>query len=169
MDREEVCRQLSAAVAADDPARQLELAAGVFAAHFAVQLHEVGLFRFDATGRTATFLWPPQDLGSAVKIPVKLFTTSQVSITARELQGSVDNAFASTPHLHMFEQALTEHEHRLPLQKVMTAPGLKDGKLQWVVQISRKGRTREDAGPDFTAADLQRLEILADCLANLDI
>lgn len=166
MNLETVYRQLSEIVATAPPEQCLEQIAGVFAAHFAVSPHEVGLFKFDAAGRTATFLWPPQNLGSTVKIPVKLFTTSLVSTTARERNGSIDNSFAETPHLHMFEQALTEREHRQPLQKVMTAPGIKDDKLLWIVQISRKGQTREAAGPDFTTEQLRQLEVLADCLAN---
>lgn len=166
MSMQTVYRQLSEIVAATPPEQCLEQVAGIIAAHFKVSPHEVGLFKFDAAGRTATFLWPPQALGSAVKIPVKLFTTAQVSTTAREKRGSIDNAFADTPHLHMFEQALTEREHRLPLQKVMTAPGLKDDKLLWIVQVSRKGQTREEAGPDFTIEQLRHLEVLADCLAN---
>lgn len=101
-----------------------------------------------------------------MKIPVKLFTTSMVSATARDRRGSIDNAFAATPHLHMFEQTLTEREHRLPLQKVMTAPGGQEDQLLWIGQISRKGETREEAGPDFTDAQLRELEVLADCLAN---
>ncbi|TLM63139.1 MAG: hypothetical protein FDZ69_12420 [Deltaproteobacteria bacterium] len=166
MSLELTYRKLSELVAAAPPEQQLEQVAGILAAHFRVSPHEVGLFRFDAAGRTATFLWPPQDLGSAVKIPVKLFTTSLVSTTARDQRGSIDNAFADTPHLHMFEQALTEREHRLPLQKVMTAPGMTEEKLLWIVQISRKGRTRAEAGADFTPAQLRELEVLADCLAN---
>lgn len=166
MSLETVYRRLSELVAGAPPEQQLEAVAAILAEHFMVSSHEVGLFKFDAAGRTATFLWPPQDLGSAVKIPVKLFTTSLVSATARDKRGSIDNAFAATPHLHMFEQALTEREHRLPLQKVMTAPGVKEDQLLWIVQISRKGETREAAGPDFTDEQLRQLEVLADCLAN---
>jgi hypothetical protein len=166
MSMDIVYRQLSETVAATPAEQCLEQVARILAAHFEVSAHEVGLFKFDAAGRTATFLWPPQSLGSTVKIPVKLFTTAQVSTTARDRRGSIDNAFADTPHLHMFEQALTEHEHRLPLQKVMTAPGLKDDRLIWIVQISRKGQTRAEAGPDFTDEQLRQLEVLADCLAN---
>lgn len=164
---EEYCRKLDEAINHPEPGRRLELAARVLADCFAVRDHEVGLFQLDDPGRTATFLWPPQHLGSTLKIPIKLFTTSLVSATAQKLHGSIDNAFASTPHLHMFEQTLTEQEHRLPLQKIMTAPGVKDGRLRWIVQISRKGRTLEEAGPDFTSDQLRRLEALAGCLANL--
>jgi hypothetical protein len=166
MNLETTYRQLSELVAGAAAEQRLESVAAILAEHFKVSPHEVGLFKFDASGRTATFLWPPQDLGSTVKIPVKLFTTSLVSATARDKHGSIDNTFAATPHLHMFEQALTEREHRLPLQKIMTAPGMKEDQLLWIVQISRKGASREEAGPDFTDEQLRQLEVLADCLAN---
>jgi len=169
MTTDTFCRKLTELVTASVTEQRLEIVAHELAAHFAVKPHEVGLFKFDSAGRTAAFVWPPQQLANTLKIPVKLFNTALVSTTAQQLRGSIDNAFAQTPHLHMFEQALTEREHRLPLQKVMTAPGLKEDRLQWIIQISRKGHTRDEAGPDFTAEELNRLETVAGCLATLPL
>jgi len=44
------------------------------------------------------------------------------------------------------------------IQKLMSVAIVnKEGQVQGVIQVSRKGATRNTAGPDFTDADLQRL------------
>lgn len=167
MNVETFCRHLEHAVAAAWPEQRLETLAGELALFFRVDPHEVGLFKLETDGRMAVFVWPPHRMDTAIKIPVSSFTTSLISATARQRQGSIDNAFASTRHLHMFEHALTDKEHCVPLQKVMTAPAVKNDKLVWIVQISRKAKSLSEADPDFTNLELKQLEQIAQTLPDL--
>jgi hypothetical protein len=48
----------------------------------------------------------------------------------------------------------------------MSAPIIADGRVVGVVQISRKGRTPADAGPDFTRKDLRELVSITDVLGR---
>ena len=48
----------------------------------------------------------------------------------------------------------------------MSCPILADDKAVGVIQISRKGATPLDAGPDFMPADLQKLVAIARTLAK---
>jgi hypothetical protein len=47
------------------------------------------------------------------------------------------------------------------IQKIMSAPILEGQRVHGVVQISRKGRSPVDAGPDFTQKDLGTLTSLS--------
>ena len=69
----------------------------------------------------------------------------------------------------MFELSLAEKEHCIPLQKVMSAPCVDGDVLRWIIQVSRKGHTAEEAGADFTAQDLARLEQIAATVATLPL
>jgi len=167
MNVETFCRHLEHAVVAAWPEQRLETLANELALFFRVDPHEVGLFRLETDGRLAVFVWPPHRLDTAIKIPVSSFTSSLISATARERKGTIDNTFASTKHLHMFEHALSDKEHCVPLQKVMTAPAVKNDKLAWIIQVSRKARTLDEAGPDFTSLELAHLERIAGTLPEL--
>ncbi|NJC87821.1 MAG: hypothetical protein FIB02_04705 [Desulfuromonas sp.] len=169
MNAKSFCEHLVAVLTTAGAEQRLALLAGELAVYFKVQPHEVGLFRFEGEARTASFVWPPHRLGQEVRIPVHLFTGSLVSATARQRRGSINNAFAATPHLHVFEQGLAERDHCIPLQKVMTAPGLEGERLRWIVQVSRKGATPAEAGPDFTAVQLEELEVIAQFLVELPL
>jgi len=48
----------------------------------------------------------------------------------------------------------------------MSAPILLDRKIVGVIQVSRKGKTASDAGPDFTHPQLRELKAVADTLAE---
>lgn len=167
MHTDTFCRHLAAVLATAAAEHRLEALAGELAGFFKVQSHEIGLFKLDKTGRSALFVWPPHRLAQEVRIPIKSFAASLVSATARTCRGSINNTFAATSHLHMFEHALVEREHCIPMQKVMTAPGADGEQLRWIVQISRKGRTLAEAGPDFTDEQLQELEVITRFIATL--
>jgi len=165
MTVESFCRHLSRILDAADGADPLELAAREIAAYFALQPHEVAFFKIDSAGRTATLRWPSSDTVAANAIPLKAFTTSLLAATVREKKGSIDNAFSKTRHLHMVEHSLADREQRLPVHKIMSAPFIRNGSIQWVLQVSRKGKTPEEAGIDFTETDLQNLLYIAQTTA----
>lgn len=160
------CRHLARLLLPLDPTARVAATAHELAGFFQVEPHEVGIFVVDSQQRTANFAWPPHT-GRAINLPLKSFTTSLVSATARERRGLIDNAFATTPHLHMFEHGLVEREQRQTIQKVMSVPVSHNQALRWIVQVGRKGNTAAEAGPDFTAENLQQLERIAEAIAPL--
>lgn len=148
--------------------QRLETAATEIAAFFAVTPHEVAFFQVESSGRSAVFRWPPQ-AGSTMNISLKSYGSSLVSATAREERGFINNAFVTTPHLHMFEHVLAEPQQRIPVQKIMSAKVSADGVLRGIIQVCRKGKSRDEAGADFTAEDLGQLEQIATILARFDL
>lgn len=148
------------------PRERLAVAAGEIAAYFGVDAHEVAYFQVDSGGRNAVFRWPPSN---NINIPLKSFSTSLLSATAREQRGFVNNAFATTPHLHMFEHALDEREQRVPVQKIMSVPLLDGSEVRGILQVCRKGRTLAEAGADFGDAELQELQQVGAVLAQFEL
>lgn len=168
MTAEDFCSHFTRILASAGSDLRLELAAREIAAFFAVEPHEVGIFLVDSGGRTASFRWPPHS-GSAINIPLKSFVSSLVAATARERCGIVDNDFAKTPHLHMFEHGLTERDQRVTVQRIMSVPvSAADGALCAILQVSRKGKTLEESGPAFSEFNLKALERIAVEFARLE-
>lgn len=168
MSIETLCPKLAKLLFAALPAARLETAAGEIATFFGVQTHEVAYFQLDANGRNATFRWPPQS-GLTLDVPIKSHGSSLLCTTAREERGFINNAFATTPHLHMFEHALAEREQRVPIQKIISAPIVKDGTVRGIVQVCRKGKSVADAGADFSETDLRNLEQINTVLARFEL
>ena len=55
-------------------------------------------------------------------------------------------------HVAFFESVKLK-EKAVPIQKMITVPILHGGEAVGVAQISRKGETPREAGPDFTPSD----------------
>jgi hypothetical protein len=49
---------------------------------------------------------------------------------------------------------------KLPIQKMVALPLFSGDKKLGVVEVSRKGKTPEEAGPNFTPEDAQALVVL---------
>jgi transcriptional regulator with GAF, ATPase, and Fis domain len=134
---------------------------------FQVKSDEVAIFHLIQNGNVLAFLYPLklQKVGS---IPM----TNTVSLavrTAREKRPEAINSFAQQKHPTVFEAVDLGVEHnreRNPIQKIMSAPLIADGKVMGVVQISRKGKNGPASGPDFTIKDLTALMATAGILAK---
>jgi transcriptional regulator with GAF, ATPase, and Fis domain len=134
---------------------------------FGVQHHEVAIFVLTTDGKFLRFV-VPEKLHSVGQIPTTS-TTSLVARTAREKRPEVINHFSVVPHASVFEAVpLVEEQRGDPIQKIMSAPVMHEKKVIGVMQISRKGKTSAESGPDFTQAQLRELrtvaEIVAPCL-----
>jgi GAF domain-containing protein len=93
-------------------------------------------------------------------------TNSLAARTARDKRPEVINHFSVVPHASVFEAVpLVEEQRGEPIQKIMSAPMIFEKKLIGVIQISRKGPSTADAGPDFTHPELRELKIIADTVA----
>jgi hypothetical protein len=129
---------------------------------FGVRSTEVGLlFRHEYFLK---FLFPVE-LQAAGSIP--LSGSAVAARTATLKRADVFNNFARVPHRSIFETIkLKDVEAPLPIQKLMSAPVLgTDGEAVGVVQISRKGDTSREAGPDFSKDNLDKLMVVATILS----
>jgi hypothetical protein len=77
----------------------------------------------------------------------------------------VINHFAFVPHASVFEAVPIGDQRGEPIQKIMSVPIVLDKKLVGVMQVSRKGKTGAEAGPDFTPMQLRELKAMADSVA----
>ncbi|NJD90475.1 MAG: hypothetical protein FIA91_03005 [Geobacter sp.] len=139
---------------------KLKFAAEGLAQIFSVRNHEVVLFSVNQKKHEITFVWP-LSMAKIGHIPLNAIN-SLVAKTANEQKSYLDNAFAGSRHLFIFEHMLAEKNERIPVQKIMSAPIIgADGVTVGVVQISRKATSPVEAGDDFTEGSLAALESLA--------
>jgi hypothetical protein len=133
--------------------------------NFALQPHEVAIFALTEDERFLYFV-VPEKLREVGRIPLTS-TNSLAARTVREKRPEVINHFSVVPHSSVFEAVpLIEEERGEPIQKIMSAPMTLDRKVTGVIQVSRKGRTAAEAGPDFTQTELRELKTIADALAH---
>ena len=143
-----------------DAAARLKCAAEGLAKAFAVKSHEVGLFAVNPKKHEINFVWP-LSMSKVGHIPLNAIN-SLVAKTANERKSYLDNAFAGSRHLFIFEHMLAEKSERIPVQKIMSSPIINgDGVVTGVVQITRKASSAVEAGADFTPENLAVLEAIA--------
>jgi hypothetical protein len=100
------------------------------------------------------------DLGT---IPVTKRDSIAVNIFNRG-QGEAINNVPMVKHVAFFE-SVKIRDRVSPIQKMVTVPIMHESQVVGVAQISRKGETPSEAGPDFTAADVTRAEDLFHAVA----
>lgn len=163
MRLEEICERLDALLSARQMAEEkVEAAVDAFSRIFGVQRHEVAIFTFDRERDCFSFAWP-LDMRHSGSIPFSA-NRSLLAVTAAERKGKLNNSFASTPHLFVFESFGREKSG--PIQRIMSAPMLKGDELKGVIQVCRKG-TDADAGlKSFTDPELKVLCGMANVVAG---
>ena len=143
----------------------VEKLVGEIAKNFAVKGDEVALLNLTHNGSVLSFLYPfkLQKVGS---IPM----TSAASLavrTVREKRPEMINNFPAQKHPTIFEAVELNVETKgSPIQKIMSAPIIVEGKSVGVIQVCRKGKTGPAAGADFTIKDLTTLMTSAGILAK---
>ncbi len=133
--------------------------AGRIAKQLGVNADEVAVLGVSHRWRHLHFIVPVA-LKNVGFIPL----TSNSALAARTVRDSrpeINNNFAAVRHASVFEGVKTATTTGESIQKIVSAPILCDGKVVGVMQISRKGTSVNNAGPDFTAEDLGR--VLALC------
>jgi hypothetical protein len=151
----------------DDAGGRLGLIADEVAGYYGLRSHEVGLFTVNHRKREISFLLP-EGMAKTGHIPLNA-VHSLVARTANDLTPSLDNSFATTRHLFMFEHMLAEKSTRITVQRIMSVPIVTDERATGVIQVGRKGATPTEAGPDFTEKDLDDLVRIAAVLARYDL
>ena len=131
--------------------------------NFGVETHEIAILGLTPDERSLRFL-APSNLRPVGQIPLSS-ANALAARTVREGRPEVINHFYAVPHASVFEGVPITEDHRGdPIQKIMSAPVIVSHKVIGVVQVSRKGKTPADAGPDFTFPDLRALAAISDAL-----
>jgi GAF domain len=126
---------------------------------FQVKQTEVALL--ELRGKLLHFIYPGE-LRTAGAIPIS--SSAVAACTAQTRKAEVFNSFTEVNHFSVFELVKLGDSglDDQVIQKLMSAPILNaNGDVQGVIQISRKGPRPTIAGPDFSRADLQKLEAIA--------
>jgi len=149
-------------VAPDDDARK-QLGEEL-AKLFRVQPDEVAILGITSGGNFLQFILP-KELRAIGTIPINS-TSALAARTARERKSDAMNNFSVVRHASVFEGVPLGRSRGEMIQKIMSAPILDGDKVVGVVQISRKGTSTADAGPDFTPHDLRQLIALSTPLSR---
>lgn len=131
---------------------------------FGVKPDEVAILALIAGGKHLKFV-VPEKLQAVGTIPVNS-TTALVARTVRERRPDILNQFAGSRHASVFEGVPLGRRDGEMIQKIMSVPIISGEKVVGVVQISRKGRTQQEAGTDFGSGDLRTLQGLTPTLAR---
>jgi hypothetical protein len=126
---------------------------------FGVHTTEVGLLRLQ--GSYLKFVFPPE-LRTVGAIP--LASSAVAAKTAVNKSAEIFNNFVQVKHASIFEMVKLGTRSDEPtmdsqtIQKLMSMAIMDNRKdVVGVIQMSRKGATRNTAGPDFTEVDLHTL------------
>jgi len=132
---------------------------------FRVRSDEVAILAITPGGNFLQFILPRQ-LRTIGTIPLNS-TNALAARTARDRRAEALNNFSMVRHATVFEGVPLGRRQGETIQKIMSAPIVsQDKRVVGVVQISRKGCSLADAGPDFTAAELRELVGLGGALAK---
>jgi GAF domain-containing protein len=131
---------------------------------FGVRSHEVAILALTPDERSLRFL-APDSLRAVGQIPLSS-ANSLAARTVREKRPEIINHFAVVPHASVFEGVpIAEDLRGDPIQKIMSAPIILGHQVIGVVQVSRKGKSLAEAGPDFTHPQLRELRTISETLA----
>ena len=153
---------------ADEPNRAaaatLVRVAEEVAKSFGVKPDEVAILALVQEGKFLKFLIP-EKLQAIGTIPLTS-TSALAARTARDKRADVINNFTTARHASVFEGVPLGGRQGELIHKIMSAPLAVDNKVVGVVQISRKGRSANEAGPDFTQKDLRDLVAITGVLGR---
>src|SRR3990172_10200136 len=113
---------------------------------FAVKSDEIALLQLTHEGAILSFLFPIK-LRKVGSIPMS--TTNSLAVrTARDKRPEMINNFPAQKHPTVFESVSLEdkQQERQLIQKIMSAPLLRDAKPVGVLQVSRKGKSPTTVG-----------------------
>jgi hypothetical protein len=128
---------------------------------FACKQDEVAILLLSRDGRHLRFVAPRRfaELGT---IPVTKRDSIAVGVLARRT-GEVINNVPMVKHVSFFE-SIKLRDKPAPIQKMVSVPLLLRGQPVGVAEVSRKGETAREAGPDFTPADLRHAQEILDAV-----
>ena len=156
-------------------AKSGERIAAELAKTFGVKPDEVGILQLEK--QMLHFVYPAK-LGTVGSIPLNQ-SSSVAARIANSKRAEIINNFAQSKHVSVFESvelsskqkvvgqaAKPEEKQAHVIQKLMAVPVMGPAGVVGVIEVSRKGKSAPDAGPDFTPADLQKLVAVSGALAK---
>jgi hypothetical protein len=161
-------QRLASSLEADETSLKdvsLEALAEKMAKELRVKPDEVAILGVSQRWQHLHFLVPPA-LKNVGFIPL----TSKSALAARTVRESrpeINNDFAAVRHATVFEGVKAATTTGESIQKIISAPILCDGNVVGVMQVSRKGESATNAGPDFMAEDLGKVLALCRALGRL--
>lgn len=128
------------------------------AGEFGAKTDEVAILVLTSDQKHLRFAAPRRfaDLGT---IPVSKRDSIAVNVLARKA-GEAMNNVPMVKHVSFFESVRIKDRPAIPIQKMITVPILLRGDAVGVAQVSRKGGSPAEAGPDFTTADVAKAQEL---------
>jgi hypothetical protein len=132
------------------------------ATELGVKPDEVGVLILTPDGKQLRFAAPRRfvDLGA---IPVSKRDSIAVGVLSSG-RGEVMNNVPAVKHVAFFE-SVKLRERAAPIQKMITVPIAHQQQVFGVAQISRKGETPHQAGPDYTSEDLKQVQDFFEAVA----
>lgn len=121
---------------------------------FGRQADEIGILVAGSEGKYLRFVAPRKlcDLGT---IPTTKRDSIAVGVFNRKA-GEANNNVPLVRHVAFFESVRVS-EKVMPIMKMVTVPIISNGQVMGVAQVSKKGDTLTDAGPDFSQADVRKV------------
>ncbi len=130
---------------------------------FSCRPEEVAILLLSSDGRHLRFV-APRRLAPLGSIPTTKRDSIAVSVLSRKT-GEVNNSVPMVKHVSFFETIKLKDKPPAPIQKMVSTPIRLAGRAIGVAQVSRKGETAREAGPDFTQADLADTQRIFDMVA----
>lgn len=161
---QELARRLDAAAVKRLPERReevLEALGSTVRQAFGLRPDEIAILILSRDRSTLQFVYPAgMAEGGSNAFPVSVPSLAgQVVQTGRSV---LNNAVHEVPHLGFYERIRVMENAPLDIQKLLVvAVKGADGAPQAVIEVSRRGRSRAEASPDFRPEDQQLLERLA--------
>lgn len=128
---------------------------------FSVEEDEVAILLLRGRRRMLRFAYPLVHYAERTNMfPVA--ATSIAGDVLRAGRGRIDNDVPHIEHLDVYERIRVRENRPLEIQKMVSTPLLiPRGQVLGVMQISRKGRSPREAGPNFSPVDLLKLNDLS--------
>jgi hypothetical protein len=121
---------------------------------FARQVDEIGILIAGTDGKYLRFVAPRKlcDLGT---IPTTKRDSIAVGVFTRKA-GEANNNVPLVRHVAFFESVKVV-DKVMPIMKMVTVPIIAQGQIVGVAQVSKKGDTLTEAGPDFSNSDVRKI------------
>jgi hypothetical protein len=122
---------------------------------FGVEVDEVAILVLTEDAKHLRFIAPRRlaDLGS---IPITKRDSIAVGVLGKK-SAEINNNVPLVKHVAFFE-SVKLRDRPVPIQKMITVPIMFDDLAIGVAQLSRKGESPSQAGPDFTPADVRKAQ-----------
>ncbi len=163
----EFCSELDVQLGKMEAEDRLGFAVKMMGKVFKVSEDEVAIFTYDPRFEVLRFAWPAH-LRATGMVPMAS-KSSLVARTVKNRRSYLDNLFHKSAHTFIFE-AVSSPDAKTPkpqpIQKILSAPMILDDTIKGVIQVSRKGLSPSDAGPDFSQAELDALNQVAAIVAK---